>query len=52
MSCYSTWLRQAQCATTPAILIGMRGRHWDEPTLANLLHDKVCKENRIALCQF
>ena len=48
---YASWLRQADSAAVPAIMIGMRGRHWQDPNLAKLLADKVVTEHPIALCR-
>ena len=51
MAAFATWLRQAQANKIPAILIGLRGRHWEDEHLAKLLHDKVATEHTIALCK-
>ena len=49
---YSTWLRNAYQVRVPAIIIGMRGRHWVDESLSTLLYDKLAFEQELALCRF
>ena len=51
MTAYATWLRQAHANRIPAILVGLRGRHWEDENLAKILHDKVATEHTVALCK-
>ena len=48
---YASWLRLAHSAAVPAIIVGIRGRHWQDPNLAKLLFDKIATEHVIALCR-
>ena len=46
------WIQQCKESGIPCILIGLRGRHWQDQNLANLVTDKIVSEATIHLCHF
>ena len=47
---FTTWIRQAQTVGKKAVLISLRGRHWQEENIQALLSDKVTQEATYCLC--
>ena len=48
----TTWIRQAKLASAVAVLIGPRGRHWVDESLAALTADQITTEADHQLCHF
>ena len=47
---YAIWTRRPYEAKTLTIIIVMRGRQWQDQSLADLINDKIVTENRQVLC--
>ena len=48
----SCWFRLAHQEHLPAYIVGLRGRMWQDQSLADLVQDAVACEGRFALCHF